>query len=700
MTAVTLEERKLVVRKVLSVLRSGAFIISGVTEDGKALRVVCRPKALARIPIPGESWSVTGEMRVSSEHGEQLHAVGGKLELPRGRLITQFLANHPDFVGIGDTKAQRLWEKFGERLLPTLAAGDIDELEAVLTRPAATRLVEAWATKQTEVETIEFLDLNGLDLRIANQVLQAWGTHAIKMLRLNPYLLLAFTSWPEVDAAAQKLGVAKDDTRRLVGAVEATLYERLEQAHTLTSHKLLVDRIVGYMPVGEARRAVVLAAEEFAICGNEQMGYQAFGAAALESSIAGRITAILAGETAEQTSLRLVFDGTQWAACHIESMERRQGFPFNEEQRLAAVLPFEHSFSILTGGAGVGKTTALRTIIELAHRQGLAVVQMALAGRAAQRTAEVTDQPAMTIAKFLAATRAGKLDVLPHTLVVIDEAAMLDLPTLYRILKSLPNGVRVLLVGDPAQLPPNGFGLAFHRLVGNPRVPQVHLVKVHRHGAASGIPDVATDVRQHLVPSFVPFTGLHSGVSFVACAPDAVMQKLRRLREVWQGEDWQVLSAVKGGKAGVRNINENFHTDACERASTHTATLILGEPVIHLINDYELGLMTGALGKVVALVEGGGLEIEFDGERHSFSAAALPERIELAYAISVHNSQGSQFKRVAVVVGRSRLLDHALIYTGLTRGVEQVVFLGDLESFENAIRSAPLAHTRCVAFSV
>lgn len=656
-----LEHCRLSVRRVLSALNNGASIFSGVTDDGRAVRVVCAPKVLARIPVPGESWSLTGEIRISPKHGEQLHAISGMYELPRGKLITQFLANHPDFVGIGEAKAQRLWGEFGERLAPTLAAGDVAALEVVLNRVTAENLVEAWRAKQAEAETIEFLDAHGLDWRMANKVLRVWGDQASKMLLLNPYLMLAFTSWPAVDAAAQKLGVATDDPRRLVGAVEATLYERLQHAHTLTSHKLLVDRVSQYMPVTQARRAVVLATEEVAACGSELEGYQAFGAAALESGIANRIRAMLAGEAAEQSPLFPVTVGEGWALEHIERVEQRQGFPFNAEQRAAVVLPFEHNFSVLTGGAGVGKTTVLRVVIELAHRQNLVVLQMALAGRAAQRMAEATDQPAMTIAKFLTAIRSGRLEVSPDTLVVIDEASMLDLPTMYRILKSLPDGVRMLLVGDPAQLPPIGFGLVFHRLVGNSQVPQAHLLTVHRQAASSGIPAVAATVRAHRAPSFVPFTGLHSGVSFIACAPDAVMQQLRRLREVWRGEDWQVLSAVKGGRAGIRNINESFHADACGKADISTARLIVGEPVIHLINDYERGLMNGALGQVVGSDEDGGLKIEFDGERHSFSAAELLDRIELAYAISVHKSQGSQFKRVAVVVGKSRLLDHALI---------------------------------------
>jgi exodeoxyribonuclease V alpha subunit len=541
------------------------------------------------------------------------------------------------------------------------------------------------------------LDVHGLDWSLATKLRRAWGDSALAMLKRNPYFLLAFAGWSKVDNAALKLGIALDDDRRLVGAVEAVLYERLQQAHTLADFPTLFDRVSRLVGRPLADRAIDLAVADDAVCGDREAGYQAFGAAALEQGIAARIRTMLAGEAPEQTSLFAVTTGGNWSSCVIASVEAEQGFPLNDEQRAAVVMPFEHAFSVLTGGAGVGKTTVLKVVLRLAERQNLSVLQMALAGRAAQRMAEATGHPAVTIAKFLAATRSGQLEVPSSCLVVVDEASMLDLPTLYRVLKHLPDGARLVLVGDPAQLPPIGFGLVFHRLVGNPKVPQARLLTVHRQAAASGIPAVATAVREHRIPGFVPYVGRHSGVSFIECRVDECMGELRRLQAAWAGDDWQVLSAVKGGRGGIRFINESFHHDRCGDGAYDYA---VGEPVIHLVNDYERGLMNGALGHIVAVREDGGLDLSFDGETYSFTAADLIDRIDLAYAISVHKSQGSQFRRVAIVVGRSRLLDHALIYTALTRGVDQVVFIGDRQAFEQAVLTPPLAQRRCVAFTV
>jgi exodeoxyribonuclease V alpha subunit len=167
----------------------------------------------------------------------------------------------------------------------------------------------------------------------------------------------------------------------------------------------------------------------------------------------------------------------------------------------------------------------------------------------------------------------------------------------------------------------------------------------------------------------------------------------------WE-DDWQVLAAVKDGPGGIRALNEHFHKRNAGAACGNG--FAVGDPVIHLVNDYDAGLMNGTLGFVLAASERPerGLWVDFEGEEHLIPQEALEERLELAYAISVHKAQGSQFKRVVVVISDSRILDHALVYTALTRGVQQVVFIGDRTSFERAVRDAPLAQRRRIAFVV
>lgn len=692
-----IDTRRLCVSKLLSVLSSGASIFTGKDERGNAVRVVASPKALGRVPALGETWLVTGSVKHDDRHGMQLHAQSGRYELPRGRLLVTYLAKHRDLKAIGETKAERLWETFGERLYAVLSEGPVEALHSVLSDTAAQRLAAVWAEKRGEAETIEFLDAHGFDWHLASKLTRVWGARTLDMLKRNPYHLLAFMSWSRVDAAARKLGVAPDDDRRLVGAVEACLYDRLLAGrHTATSPAKLKELLARLIPKAEVERALKLAIDESAACLSDDGRVQSFGAWSLEHGIARRIRQMLVGEQAMEMALFPLDVSEGWAEATIREVDAEQGFPLNAEQRLGVVLPFENQFSVLTGGAGVGKTTVLRTVLRLAEQQSLPVLQMALAGRAAQRMAEATGHPAMTIAKFIAAARRGSLDVPASCMVVVDEASMLDLPTLYRILMYLPDGVRLMLVGDPAQLPPIAFGLVFHRLVDSDTVPKVHLTQVQRQKWSSGIPHAADLVRKHKLPEFVPFEGKHAGVSFIDCSPDQAMPLLRRIAREWNGDDWQALAAVNGGRSGIRHVNASFHADA---AGGHVQdVLLVGEPVVHLVNDYERSLMNGTLGRVVSVEDGGGLSVNFDGDIHTFDAADVPGRLELAYALSVHKAQGSQFGRVVVLISRSRVLDHSLVYTALTRGVDQVVFVGDRRAFEEAIKSAPAAQRREVAF--
>jgi len=689
----------LTVTSLVAASELGGAIFGARNSKGDYVRVVASGRAIHRPPVAGETWEVTGEYRYTAKYGQQLHARQCIYQAPRGRLIVQYLANNPAFVGVGEVKARALFEEFGDDLADVLTAGDIDRLSRVLARDTSSRLVAAWAAQRAEAELIDYLDARGFSPRIAGQLRRAWGVKAMDILEQNPYFMLAFATWRAVDAAARLTGVQPDDPRRVVGAVEAAMYKELQLGHTLTDHRTLLHRVRRLLGIGNADASLTLALEEGAAVGSEIVGYQPVGAAALEARIAERIRSMLAGEPTRQGMLFRDDEARESIDACIAELEREQGFEFNVAQRRAVDLSSTHPFSLLIGGAGVGKTTVLRAVIAVAVEQGAIVHQMALSGRAAKRLADSTHAPASTIAKFLAAIRAGKLQLDESAFLVVDESSMLDLPTMFRLLRNLPNGARMLLVGDPAQLPPIGFGLVFHRLAETTGVPRVELTEVHRQAANSGIPAVAEAIRRHEVPSFKGGPSGDVGVSFVECQPADTISCVERVVSGWE-DDWQVLAAVRDGAGGIRAINEHFH--ARNPGAPCGNSLAVGDPVIHLVNDYEAGLMNGTLGFVMGCSDDleKGLWVDFEGEDHLIPQADIEARLELAYAISVHKAQGSQFNRVVVVISESRNLDHALVYTALTRGVRQVVFIGHRVAFERAVREAPLAQLRRTAFVV
>jgi len=680
----------------------GSAIFSGHCAEGGRIRVVANSRSLPRYPVIGEVWDVIGDFREHPKYGRQLYAIRGTYSVPKGRLIIKYLASHPDFAGIGEAKANALYDAFGDRLLSILDSGDVEALWTVLTVPMAERLIEVWLEKQDEGAVITFLDRYGFDIRLAKILRQVWGSQVIEMLELNPYYMLAFSSWKVTDSAARKLGVTCHDERRFVGAVEATLYERLQEAHTLTPVDKLIERVAKLLTVDNriAKSAIELALLEGAIVGHPGQGYQPIGAAALESRIAERLLAMVDGEVPKQFALFNAEVAPDWLACAIAENEAAQGFELNAQQREAVLLAATKQFAVLAGGAGVGKTSVLRVIIDIAERLNLKVLQMTVAGRATKRMAEASGHEAMTIARFLHQAKEGILEVSPDTLVVVDEASMLDLPTAFRILRCLPEGARLLLVGDPAKLPPIGFGLVFHRLVECPFIPQVELTEVHRQASETGIRSIAAGIRSHQIPPLEEYLGRHPGVSFIECLPEEIQGRLRSLVSDWEGDDFQILGAIKGGPAGIESINFQFHQQY-DGECLLGFRFRVGEPVIHLVNNYERGLMNGTLGRIVGVTNEGsqGLHVDFEGVSHFIPAAEIKDRLDLAHAITVHKALGGQFRRIVVLVTPSRILDHALIYSGLTLGVEQVVFVGDRNAFEDAVRNLPLAHQRKVAFN-
>ncbi|MFT4436092.1 AAA family ATPase [Caballeronia sp. 15715] len=687
-----LVECSIVVKRVISETDGGAAIFVGKDATGGLVKVVAPPRALFRVPIAGEAWTVTGVMHDDVRHGRQLQAQSCRYKLPRGRLLVRFLA--ASFTGIGEVNAKQLWAAFGERLGGILSAGDTKSLSEVLSTRTAQQIVDVWAQKTCECELIEFLDCNGFDAGLATKLSRIWGVHAKSRLTSNPYLMLAFANWTQVDGAAMKLGIARNDVRRCVGAVEATLYVGLRQSHTLLSYTELSKGVGQRLGRGAAKAAIFTSVSMGVVTGTNEEGFQTAGAAVLERTIAKRLEALMQHTAG--------FDETERVFARVEALSvflsKGRWIRLNAEQRAAVELPFKHRFSLLTGGAGVGKTSVLKVIAEISFERKIPVFLLALAGRAAQRLGAITGFPTMTIAKFLSEVRTKRIRLPINGFIIIDEASMIDAPTLYQILRYCPATFRLLLVGDPAQLPPIGIGLIFHRLVTTARVAQANLRRQFRQADDTGIPALAASVREHLIPEFTPFSGKHSGASFLECEQGDVSKYLSLIARSWHGDDWQILSATNVGRAGVRKINQMFHFEATK--GCNATQFVSGEPVVHMVNDYERSLMNGALGRIVTLTRDDMFLAEFEGQQHMFSRREARDCLGLGYAISVHKAQGSQFKRVCFVVDDSKLLDHALIYTALTRAEEQIVVIGDRAAFERAVIAPARAEQRSVGFTL
>ncbi len=617
-----------------------------------------------------------------------------------GALIVNYLATNPAFEGIGIARASRLWEEMGEDLYRALGSADVSALAAVVGLDRAEALARSWACNLAEGDVVVWLSERGFDPRLGIKAVRFWGADALGYLKENPYVLMALAPWPRVDAAARALGFSTNHPHRQIAAVEAVLYRRLGRGHTWTAAAEVETEVGKLLSVGlgAARGAVGLALQDRAAI-EIKGGYQPVGAHVMERFVADRIFA-MTHPTGTDDLLAGRRAGAIAAGRELGEVPGQGAIILNEAQRAAVAMALEAPVGLILGGAGVGKTTVLAAVHRAAERSGLTVIQMALAGRAAMRMREATSRPASTIAGFLRACGKGELRPGPDCIVVVDEASMLDLPLLYSILRHLGDGCRLLMVGDPNQLPPISFGLTFHLFAADPALPKVELVQVHRQAAETGIPAIADAVCQGDIPAIPPWvSGLRRGVSFLECRPleavDAVTDLLAELGGA--GGETQVLSAVRSGPAGVQAINLHLHRlRSAGKPTVGLRSLAVGDPLLFTRNDYRRELYNGSLGEMLAFDDWGNMTVVFDGRRIVLTAADLGD-IDLAYCLTVHKAQGSQFRRVIVPVFPSRVLDRTLLYTAMTRATEQVVFVGDREAFEAAVSARPSSALRQTA---
>ncbi len=695
----------------------------GAIVDAGSYVVVKAPAAvLGAIVEKGQWWTVNGPVvqRKAVVDGirlveHQVNAETAALARPSGEHIITFIANNPAFEGFGTVKARRLWDAFGERLYELLDASDAVTLATVLAEDAAQRLVEAWAL-HGQSRTLQWLQSQGFDTHVGRKVLAFFGDEAPARIEEDPYRLLSFLgTWSAVDrVATEKFSVTADDQRRLRGAIEEACYRVFAKGHTAMLTADLLDQVrplLGKPPAGVRWRDVLSAAVTAGLDNGSfvktEHGLQPLGALVMERQVAATIQDRLRTTTPPLLP-------AQDVDALIEAVHVEEGIELNAEQRSALHLANEHSFLCITGGAGVGKTTVLKSLYRLYKQVGVNVLQVALAGRAAKRMQEATGETASTIASFLRGLTEDSFD--GPTVLVIDEASMVDIISMSRICSALPDHVRLVLVGDPHQLMPVGPGLVLHCIRQVPGIPAVELKTVKRYGG--DIAALATAVRAGQWPALG--NDETAAVSFIACDEKLIAEMVVELYALEPG-DTQILAPLRNGRAGTKALNQlcqdRFSRDkrmvTCWNLEFECAEgcgLKEGDIVLCTRNLWEKGLQNGSLGRIVEVEEAPPslvadstpplAWVEWDdGVRRGLTPDMLDD-IELGFAVTVHKAQGSQWRRIIIPVTQSKLLDRTLLYTAITRAQAQVILVGDADAAREAVLAPPHAELRNVALDL
>jgi exodeoxyribonuclease V alpha subunit len=670
--------------------------------------------------MPGQWWQVTGHTEkrqfinnLGFEMTETQLTVepdGARSYLPSGSHIVDYLTRNPRFKGIGKVTAERLWESWLDMLYQILDAGDIDRLCQVVTQQKALALIDGWREEGLS-NSLQWLQKHGIGLEIGRRILSYFGAEADAKITENPYRLLSFSAgWREVDSIAkEKLRVRRDDPRRLAAAIEEVVYRRFSLGDTYVERNDLIAGLRSILKDEGHNRSLIEAAIEHSKETNRLLFDQAGNAYSLGASILENIVV-------DGIQLR---QGRPSEPCAVDQIiadyERGEepGFQLNSEQRQAVHLIAENDFAVVTGGAGCGKTTVLKCVFSVLEDQGYEITQLALAGKAVKRMVEATGRPASTLASFIKTIKnsegASGSTIIVKRALVIDEASMVDLISFSSVLRLIGDECKVVLIGDPHQLPPVGPGLILHCLAGTPGIPHVELKVAKRFG--NDIAEVANAVRDGLLPGTFNET-----VQFIqADAYD--MEALGSNLYLEKPEDSVVLCATRKIAAGINQIVQASMTKSnkplslfnVEFDSWEYTGFYLGDLLICTRNHWDLGVQNGSLGRLIDVfdepmqldsdAEGDPLALGWilwdDGEKRPLREDLL-DSLELGYALTVHKSQGSQWRRVIVCLSSSMRVDRSMVYTAITRAQSKVVICGEQQQLGEAIKKAKAADRRKV----
>jgi exodeoxyribonuclease V alpha subunit len=675
---------------------SSGYTVARATND-----VEDRPFTMVgRLPVLtlGERVRVTGQWVTHPRFGRQLEVDSFERLLPRTKeAIARYLGSGL-IEGIGPKLAERLVNEFGEETLSVIEQSP-QMLERVrgISAAKAGAIFEAVKRNSGLRDLTLLLEETGLGARFASRIFAAYGDSSITIVREDPYRL-ARDIWgigfARADALARNLGVDAEDPRRVDAGVDAVLVRSTELGDVFFPEEELAQGAANLLGIDvsvakEGVRRNVLRGK--AIQEDERI-YPCILHLA-ETSAAQLLRSLLKREGG---------DGLPFDDAGLEALQRERGLRLSEDQTAALELAHRSRIFVLTGGPGTGKTTLTRFLLDLLESHRLEVVLAAPTGRAARRLSEATGREACTIHRLLAFDPASGVfgrdedNPIPAGVVLIDEASMMDLRLFESLLRALPGDARLILVGDANQLPSVGPGDVLRDLLRSRRLPLAELGRVFRQGERSGIVENAHRIlagespRTHEVHGDFRFVERDTPEEIAAEVRRIVREELPRSEGVVPIRDVQVLAPMYKGETGVDALNallqEDLNSGGSEVRSGSRAFRV-GDRVIQLKNDYRKNVFNGEIGLVESIsADEGILRVKFD------SLVELPvsewDQIALAYAITVHKSQGSEYEWVVIplVTQHAMLLDRPLFYTAVTRARRGVILVGQSRALALALR--------------
>lgn len=677
------------------------------------------------IPLPavGERLMVTGKWSTHANYGRQFEAEFLERLMPQTSVeILNYLSSRV-IKGIGPRTASRIVEMFGEQTLAIMER-EPERLSEVpgISREKARKIGEEFKLHVGIRQIMEFFALHHLSAELAVQVYKRYGDSTMELLYDDPYLLMdeeLNASFGAVDQFAISLGVAGDDPRRVEAGTLFELSYNLTGGHCFLPEEKLI---------AATARLLQLESDEPVKQGIARL----LEADRLVRERLAGITVIYLPELHEAetecTRMLLDFAGHSFPEPRgldrqIQAIAKESGIEYSEEQTQAIREAATSGLLLITGGPGTGKTTILRGILELLGQNQLRCLLAAPTGRAAKRLTEVTGEDASTIHRLLEAgidPATGKMffardaeNPLKCDAVIVDEMSMVDVSLLYSLLQAIPTGKRLILVGDPDQLPPVGPGFPFGDMLRSGSLPTVRLTEIFRQAQKSLIVMNAHRVNQGEMPdlkcvsSDFFFMRRTSEEAVCALIRDLCATRLPQKMGI-PTDQIQVLSPTRKGAVGTVNLNRllqaalNPQSPDKKERSYGDYQFREGDRVMQIRNNYDIlwkkadgsavgaGIFNGDVGRIQTIDPASEtLTVLFDDRLAEYDFTQLGE-LEPAYAMTVHKSQGSEYRAVILTAwnGSPYLLSRSILYTAITRARELLIIVGREETVGVMVENA------------
>lgn len=692
---------------IIFVSQDNRFTVLKLSPEKLSTQITVTLNGIA--PLIGQLLEIEGEWVKHPKFGQQFKATTYKTVAPTEISgIEKFLASGA-INGIGPAMAKKIVAEFGEKTLEVIAKSPNELLKIPgIGKKTAEKISTSYLEQSELTEIMVWLENHGISNTYAGKIFAKYGSFAIDIMEKDIYRLfqdIEGIGFLTADKLAFNLGIQREDKRRIISGIDYALMQLCNNGHCCIPEMALVDKTAKILQVNNQIIFTILKERidngslNTEVVGGETLIYPPYLYYA-EKKVATRLLQLQqATEPLSEDNLSLF----------IKVWEKDNQIQLAQKQKEAIKACLHHGVLVLTGGPGTGKTTVIKGILSILKAQGLKIRLAAPTGRAAKRLSETTGQKALTIHRLLEANNLAQddnlqlgfskdiNDQLDADVIILDEVSMVDIVLMHHFLNAVPDGCRIILVGDTDQLPAVGPGSVLKDIIRSQKIPAIRLDEIFRQAQTSMIIKNAHIINAGRLPdirkqySDFVFYELNDDTSITQkildlCTKDLPHEGFDVLKDV------QVLSPMHRFLCGVENLNlmlqEQLNPKKNQDELKYSSqTFRVGDKVMHIRNNYQKNVFNGDIG-FIQDINNEKLTVDYFDHIVTYEKNELNE-LTLAYASSVHKSQGSEYKVVIIPLSTSHyiMLQRNLLYTAITRAKQKVIIIGSKKALMTAIQS-------------